>query len=67
MTTWTCRRCGGELKPGTVLHNPLTAGLPDLPGTDEGVTLSPDLANPVLLGCLKCEKCGYSLIERLHP
>lgn len=54
-----CRRCGGETKPSKAIAQTLT-GLPDFPGDNHCVTLSPG-GPGMLIDCLKCEKCGHSV------
>lgn len=52
----TCRKCGGPMRPGKAMVNPMVAGERDFPGV---VTLSPGKA-AVLAPVLKCADCGHS-------
>ena len=54
----TCRRCGGEMKPGVALAQTLTGGSPDLGG--DVMTFSPGGPGK-LVDCLKCAECGHSM------
>ena len=53
-----CHRCGGSLKPGIALQQTAT-GAPDFQD-GEVVTLSAGGPGR-LIGCLKCEACGWSV------
>lgn len=57
-----CRACGGPMKPGKVLQQTYTAGMPDFPGDDHGSTFSPGGPGH-LTDCMKCENCGRSHIR----
>ena len=54
----TCRKCDGKMLPGKALRETL-AGLSDFPG-GEVVTVSPG-GSGVLVDCLKCTQCGWSV------
>lgn len=54
-----CRKCGAEMKPGTAIINKMT-GKPDFIG-GEVCTFSPDPRQTVLVDCLKCSGCGWSI------
>ena len=54
-----CRKCGTEMKPSKAIVNKMT-GKPDFIG-GEVCTVSPDPKQPVLVDCLKCTKCGWSV------
>ena len=53
-----CSRCYGEMRPGKAMKQTLR-GFADFPGGD-AVTLSPG-GPGVLIDCMKCHKCGYSV------
>lgn len=53
-----CTKCGGDMKPGTALHNTLV-GFPDFPG---GEVSTVSRGGPGrLVPCMKCVKCGWSV------
>lgn len=54
-----CRHCHGQMKPGQAIKQTYT-GLPDFPGDTDRVTLSPG-GPGVVVECLKCEQCGWSV------
>jgi hypothetical protein len=54
-----CKKCGGDMHEGKAIAQTLT-GMPDFPGDKSPVTLS--AGGPgVLIDCLKCSKCGWSM------
>ena len=53
-----CIHCQGKMLPGKALRETL-AGMADFPG-GEVVTVSPGGAG-VLVDCLKCTQCGWSV------
>ena len=55
-----CRKCAGVMKEGTALLSTFVSGMPDFPGDTEGVTMH-EGGQGVLVRCLKCEDCGYSV------
>lgn len=55
-----CRKCGSEMRPGTAIVNKMT-GISDFIGSKDVVTLSPDPKQPVMVDCLKCTRCGWSV------
>lgn len=57
-TTQTCRKCGGDMRPGSAIENTYT-GSPDFPGGDV-VTISPGGPGR-LVDCMKCAACGWSV------
>jgi len=54
-----CKKCGGLMKRGVALEN-IMSGIPDFHDQRLAVTLSPT-GRARLVGCLKCETCGYSV------
>lgn len=55
-----CRKCGGTMRRGIAMGQTYTAGTPDFPSDKEAVTFS--AGGPgVIVDCLKCEDCGWSL------
>jgi len=54
----TCRKCGGEMKPGKAIEQTYT-GTPDFVGDAHPVTVSPG-GKGRLIDCKKCERCGWS-------
>lgn len=57
-----CPRCHGEMKEGQALQNTAPYGTPDFPGQKDlsGQTFSFS-GDAVLIKCLKCKECGYSI------
>jgi hypothetical protein len=55
-----CKRCGIEMKPGRAILQ-TWEGNPEWPG-DTIYTMHPG-GTGRLIDCLKCEKCGYSVIS----
>jgi DNA-directed RNA polymerase subunit M/transcription elongation factor TFIIS len=55
-----CRKCGSEMKPSKAIVCHAT-GMSDIIGSKDVVTMSLDPRKPVLVDCLKCSKCGYSI------
>jgi DNA-directed RNA polymerase subunit M/transcription elongation factor TFIIS len=55
-----CRKCGSEMIPSKAIVCRAT-GMSDFIGSKDVVTMSPDPRKPVLIDCLKCSKCGYSI------
>lgn len=53
-----CKRCGGEMRPGTALAQSYT-GSADFPGA-EVVTMSPGGPGHLVV-VSKCSECGYSV------
>lgn len=54
-----CKRCGGIMRPGIAMGQTWSAGIPDFPGQDTCVTMSPGGPGRVI-DCMKCEACGWS-------
>lgn len=54
----TCRKCGGDMKSGMAMCQTLT-GIADFIG-GEVCTVSPGGPGKVI-GCWKCEQCGWSV------
>lgn len=55
----TCKRCGGPMAPGQAIAQTYT-GLPDFPGDEHAVTVSPGGPGK-LVDVLKCSACGWSV------
>jgi len=53
-----CKKCGYEMSKGIAIKQAAT-GIPDFPGSDEVVTLSPGGPSK-LIDCIKCKECGWS-------
>lgn len=58
-----CIRCQVPLVSGKALENTLV-GYPDFLGDSDVCTVSPGGPGK-LIECLKCPKCGYSIIKDL--
>ena len=56
----TCKKCNGEMKPSKAIVCRAT-GKSDFIGDGEAVTMSLDPKQPVLVDCLKCVACGWSV------
>ena len=54
-----CKRCGGIMRPGIAMGQTWSAGIPDFPGQDTCITMSPGGPGRVI-DCMKCEACGWS-------
>lgn len=54
-----CPKCKITMLPGVAIEETLT-GIPDFPGDDLCVTVSPGGPGR-LIKCLKCPECGYSV------
>lgn len=54
-----CKRCGGIMHPGIAMGQTWRAGIPDFPGQDTCITMSPGGPGRVV-DCMKCEACGWS-------
>ena len=54
-----CKRCGGIMRPGIAMGQTWSAGIPDFPGQDACITMSPGGPGRVI-DCMKCEACGWS-------
>lgn len=54
-----CKRCGGIMHPGIAIGQTWSAGVPDFPGQDTCITMSPGGPGRVI-DCMKCEACGWS-------
>ncbi len=60
-----CKKCNGDMHPGKAIAQTLT-GMPDFPGDRSAVTLS--AGGPgVLIDCLKCSTCGWSMTVPTLP
>lgn len=59
-TEGVCKKCGGELRPSKAIVCK-TTGMADFAGDTHACTVSPDPRQPVLVDCLKCTKCGWSV------
>ena len=53
----TCKRCGGEMKPGQAIESTLVGVPDDIGGC---VTVSPGGPGK-LVPCMKCAECGWSV------
>lgn len=60
-STFLCRKCGGEMRPGAATEQTWRAGVPDL-GGDEIRTMNPGGPGRIV-ECLKCSKCGWSVTK----
>ena len=60
-----CKKCGGDMQEGKAILQTLT-GVPDFPGDRSAVTLSPG-GPGVLIDCLKCSTCGWSMTMPALP
>jgi len=58
----TCKKCGGEMKPGQAHARTLVAGMPDFIGDTEATTFSAGGPGK-LIDCMKCEDCGWSVTK----
>lgn len=60
-----CARCGGWMKPGSVLLN-FVYGTTDFGGDfgAAGTTVSEGPGDGTLYPCLKCESCGHTTVSR---
>ena len=58
----SCRRCGGEMRPGIAMGQTYTAGAPDFPGDRHGSTMSAD-GPGVVIEVRKCADCGWSVTD----
>lgn len=56
----SCRRCGGEMRPGIAMGQTSTAGAPDFPGDRHGSTMS-DGGPGAVIEARKCADCGWSV------
>lgn len=57
----SCKKCGGEMVPGKALGQTLVGGEPDLGG--DVMTFS--AGGPgVVIDCMKCTDCGWSVTGR---
>lgn len=54
-----CKRCGGIMRQGIAMGQTWSAGIPDFPGQDACITMSPGGPGRVI-DCMKCEACGWS-------
>ena len=54
-----CKRCGGIMRQGIAMGQTWSAGIPDFPGQDTCITMSPGGPGRVI-DCMKCEACGWS-------
>jgi len=55
----TCRKCGGEMKPGKALAQTFIEGEPDFRGSDV-VTVSAGGPGKQI-DVMKCSECGWSV------
>lgn len=55
----TCRKCGGAMSPGKAIAQTIT-GIGDFHDADAVVSVSPG-GPGALIGCMKCEDCGWSV------
>lgn len=56
----SCKYCGHRMWPGIAMSQTWSAGIPDFPGQDVCITMSP--AGPGrVIDCMKCPQCGYSV------
>ena len=63
-----CQRCDGDMKPSKALLETCVIGILDFPGSDDmrGQTMSAGGPGK-LVDCLKCCKCGYSVMVITQP
>ena len=55
-----CRKCHTEMKPGKATGQTYTGGMKDFASDERAVTFS--AGGPgVLIECMKCPACGYSV------
>lgn len=55
-----CKMCDSPMKPSKAIECKLT-GIPDFPDDKHACTVSPDPKQPMLVHCMKCENCGWSV------
>lgn len=55
-----CSKCGSAMYPGIAIECKLTS-YPDFAGDKYPCTVSRDPRQPMLVDCLKCENCGWSV------
>ncbi len=60
-----CRKCGGAMRLGIAMWQTVT-GAPDFPGDKHATTLSPG-GPGVVVPCLKCSACGWSVSLPAEP
>lgn len=60
-----CKKCNGDMPPSKAIAQTLT-GMPDFPGDRSAVTVSPG-GPGVLIDCLKCGTCGWSMTMPALP
>jgi len=58
-----CKKCGGIMSLGKAIQQTWSAGVPDFPGDQRGITMSPG-GGGKLIDCLKCKKCGFSITDK---
>ena len=56
----SCKYCGHRMWPGIAMGQTWSAGIPDFPGQDVCITMSPGGPGRVI-DCMKCPQCGYSV------
>jgi hypothetical protein len=54
-----CPECDVTMVAGQAIQQTWTAGAPDFPGDDRGITMSPGGPGK-MIDCLKCPECGYT-------
>jgi transcription elongation factor Elf1 len=57
----TCRKCGGEMRPGKALAQTFTAAEPDLP--DSNVVTLKAGGSGKQIDVMKCSECGWSVTD----
>ena len=60
-----CKKCGGHMQAGKAIAQTVI-GMPDFSGDRSAVTLSAD-GPGVLIDCLKCSACGWSITVPALP
>jgi ribosomal protein L37E len=61
-----CRKCGSEMLPSKAIVCRAT-GMSDFIGSKDVVTMSPNPKQHVLVDCLKCASCGWSVSNPPKP
>jgi len=60
----SCKKCGGEMIPSKATGQTYKSGMPDFPGDERGITMSPGGPGG-LVDVLKCSDCGWSVTADL--
>lgn len=56
-----CKRCNSRMVPGYEIENTAAKGLNDLAGDDDGVCTMHYGGLGLMIRCVKCPDCGYSM------